>query len=214
MKAVVEYENGETETLVDLQGFGREIVENILKGYEVQKIWLLNDDEDESEHEFIDPYWTLGVWWVTRADCETAKVYLGGYEEDDFWSAFERQYPAAYCIIPDDAPESAELCDHKGWDAVFWPGEGKALARWLAEPEYWLDVQTPVDPEDLFSGGTATLGPFATVGDAKDEAESCPGKWRIYTRRIPSLEAHPEECKEWGAYLVRDICSGETKEVL
>lgn len=135
MKAIYEYENGELGETVGLQGFGREIVERVLEGHDVVRIWLLQDDEGDDAIDYGAPDWSLETWWVTRADDKVAKVHLGTYrpDEDDLWTAVEKQYPEAWELIPEGGIEWGGNCEYNRWDLQVWPGQGERLAAWLKE---------------------------------------------------------------------------------
>lgn len=135
MKAVYEYENGELGETVGLQGFGREIVERVLEGHDVVRIWLLQDDEDDDAIDYGAPDWCLETWWVTRADDKVAKVHLGTYrpDEDDLWTAVEKQYPEAWDLIPEGGIEWGGNFEYNLWDLQVWPGQGEKLAAWIKE---------------------------------------------------------------------------------
>lgn len=137
MKAVYEYENGELGETVGLQGFGREIVERVLGGHDVVRIWLLQDDEGDDAIDYDAPDWCLETWWVTRADGKVAKVHLGTYrpDEDDLWTAVEEQYSEAWELIPEGGIEWGGNLEYNRWDLQVWPGQGEKLAAWIREAE-------------------------------------------------------------------------------
>jgi hypothetical protein len=133
MIAVIEYESGEIETLVGLQGFGREIAERVLESHDAARLWLLQDDEDPFGAEAEEPYWSLETYWVARRDGEIAKVRVGDWHDGEtIWDAMEREYPEAVEMM-DECPESDRCVEYRTWDESFWPGDGEGLAAWLAE---------------------------------------------------------------------------------
>lgn len=132
MQAIIEYESSEIETIVGLQGFGRDVAKRILGEYDIVRMWLIQDDEDPNEADLSEePYWSLDTYWVTREDGKTAKILLNNWHDDtDIWSAIDDDYPEAYYFM-DECPESAEVVQCRTWDARFQPGEGEELAAWL-----------------------------------------------------------------------------------
>ena len=131
MQAVIEYWNGELETLVGLQGFGREIAERILDEYDIVRMWFVLDGEDPFDATVEEPYWSLGLFWVVREDGEVARLYLNDWHDcADIWTRIEADYPEAVDLM-DECPESDRVCHHNTWDDTFHPGEGEDLARWL-----------------------------------------------------------------------------------
>jgi hypothetical protein len=135
MKAVYEYENGELGETVGLQGFGKDIVERVLKEHDVVKVWLIQDGEGDESIDYGAPDWELETWWVTRADGAVAKVNLGAYrpDGDDLWTAMEEQYPEAWDRIPEGGVEWGGTTEYRLWDLQVWPGQGERLAAWLGE---------------------------------------------------------------------------------
>lgn len=131
MQAIIEYENGELNTLVGLQGFGREIAERILEGYDIVKMWLILDHEDPFDATVEEPYWSLDLFWVTREDGKVARLYLNNWHDGtDIWTQIEADYPQAVDAM-EDCPESADVIEHHVWDETFRPGDGVELADWI-----------------------------------------------------------------------------------
>lgn len=131
MQAIIEYENGEYETIVGLQGFGKGIAETVLETHDAVKLWLIQDDEDPFDATVEEPYWSLDLFWVTREDGKVARLYLNNWHDDaDIWTQIEADYPEALDLM-EDCPESADVIEHHVWDETFRPGDGDELADWL-----------------------------------------------------------------------------------
>lgn len=130
MKAIVQYESGETESFAGYAGSDAEIVKEILDDHEPTKIWLLMDGADTSNFDLgTCPDWRLRTVWVTREDGSEAKVSLPSFKGDSLWSALWREYPVTYWqinsnnILPDDGRPSC--------DTEFDPDQDEALYDWL-----------------------------------------------------------------------------------
>ena len=180
MQAVIEYRDGdEIETLMGLQGFGREIVERILAEHDAQRVWLLQDGEDPSGYDAEEPYWTLETMLVERADGKVARVMLGSYmgDGDDLWTAVGEQYPEAYDTIPEDGIWDGEGC--RSWDMTFLPGSGRSLAAWLKEGDgFKVQVSDALRPDDAHGTDIWCEGTFQdldeAIAKAREEARSKP----------------------------------------
>lgn len=135
MIAVIEYESGEIETIVGLQGFGKPIAERVLEEHDIVRMWLLQDDEDPDMAGCEEPFWSLEAYWVEREDGEVAKVLVNDWHAGGtIWEALERDYPEAVDLM-DECPESDKVSQRRTWDETFRPGQGEGLAAWLAEGE-------------------------------------------------------------------------------
>lgn len=133
MIAVIEYESGETETLIGVERLGQPIAERLLEEYDLRRIWLLQDDEDPDMAGCEEPFWSLETYWVAREDGEVAKVLVNDWHAGGtIWEALERDYPEAVDLM-DECPESDRCVEYRTWDECFWPGDGKDLVAWLEE---------------------------------------------------------------------------------
>lgn len=131
MQAIIEYENGELETITGLQKEQEPIAERILEEYDIVRMWLLQDDEDPDMVGCEEPFWSLDLFWVTREDGKVARLYLNNWHDgSDIWTQIEADYPQAVDAM-EDCPESAEVIEHHVWDETFRPGDGVELADWL-----------------------------------------------------------------------------------
>ena len=131
MQAIIEYENGELETITGLQKEQEPIAERILEEHDIVKMWLLEDDEDPDMVGCEEPFWSLDLFWVTREDGKVARLYLNDWHDGtDIWTQIEADYPQAVDAM-EDCPESADVIEHHVWDETFRPGDGVELADWL-----------------------------------------------------------------------------------
>ena len=133
MQAIIQYDNGEQNTIVGLQGFGRDIAERILETHDIVKMWLIQDDEDPFGADSEEPSWSLELVWIVREDDEVARLYLNDWHDGtDIWTQIETDYPQAVDLMK-ECPESDRVVEYRTWDATFHPGEGGRLACWLEE---------------------------------------------------------------------------------
>ena len=147
MKAICEYEDGRRESVEGLRGCREEMVEAALEGRDPVRIWLAGEE----------PAWTLETVWVFRSDGKMAKVLLGCYSGEDFWTAMEREVPESWGHVEDEAFETASQVEYRSWDALFRPGEDGRLAAWLQAPcERRLECGATVSADRLEGVATVT----------------------------------------------------------
>ena len=150
MKAICEYEDGRRESVEGLRGCREEMVEAALEGRDPVRIWLAGEE----------PAWTLETVWVFRrraSDGKMAKVLLGCYSGEDFWTAMEREFPESWGHVEDEAFETASQVEYRSWDALFRPGEDGRLAAWLQAPcERRLECGATVSADRLEGVATVT----------------------------------------------------------
>lgn len=135
MEAVIEFYNGDIDTVVGLKGYARAEAEALASSHpSARRIWMYLDEAGETYQDAMtrapefdaDGGMMLAV--VMREDGETAELELPSME--DLWAAIAWAFPESYDVITEDMvrPEGSD-----GARATFRKGSDMDLADWLSE---------------------------------------------------------------------------------
>ena len=136
MKAV--YDDGREGVILAVPSDIHQAVGEVLGRHpDCVKIWIVEDDapSDAAAYAFAVPDWELVRIWLTRADGDVAKVWVGMYSDESVWEAFQRVFPITYPMVIDDAVESSPYTVYHNWNRCYFPGEDSELAQWYEEGE-------------------------------------------------------------------------------